>query len=116
VRRCVALAQPTTPRTPRIDYDGQMEEAGPRGNVRDVRYPQAIGTGGGEVPGDNIAGGRPRGVPGRRDHVPTATHAAHTGEAHEPGDSRAPDAYRLGAELGMRAGAPYEPREQWWIA
>ena len=40
--------------TPRIEDDGQIEEAGPRGNAGDIGHPEPIRPSGGEVAADQI--------------------------------------------------------------
>ena len=40
--------------TPRIEHDGEKEEAGPGRNVRDVRHPEPVGARGRELPLDEI--------------------------------------------------------------
>jgi len=40
--------------TPRVEHDGEIQDAGPRGDVRDVRDPQPIGAGRRELTVDEI--------------------------------------------------------------
>jgi hypothetical protein len=75
--------------TPRVEHDGEIQDGGPRGDVRDVRDPQPIGAGRREVPVHEIRR-RPRRLVSHRraDRIPPA-HALHAGVPHEPGDALA---------------------------
>src|SRR3989475_12041586 len=89
--------------TPRVEHDGEIQKAGPRRDVRDVRDPPSIGAGRRELAVDEIRGG-PRRLgshrPGGR--FPAAP-ALHAGVPHEPGDALAAD--REGARRGVTVDA-----------
>jgi hypothetical protein len=51
------------PATPRIEDDGQIEEAGPCRDVGDVDHPELVGPGGGKVAADQIGRGGTAGSP-----------------------------------------------------
>src|SRR5256712_2199624 len=59
--------------TPRVEHDGEIQKAGPRRDVRDVRDPPSIGAGRRELAVDEIRGG-PRPLDAHRsvDRIPTA--------------------------------------------
>src|SRR5882724_5846944 len=77
--------------TPRVEHDGEIQEAGPRRDVRDVRDPQPIGAGRRELAVDEIRGRPRRLVSHRRVERFPAAHALDAGVPHEPGDTLAAD-------------------------
>src|SRR5438094_851281 len=91
------------PATPRVEHDGEIQEAGPRRDVRDVRDPQPIGAGRRELAVDEIRG-RPRRLVSHRrvERFPTA-HALHAGGPHEPGDALAADLEAARREFSVDA-------------
>src|SRR5437660_3433695 len=91
------------PATPRVEHDGEIQEAGPRRDVRDVRDPQPIGAGRRELAVDEIRG-RPRRLVAHRrvERFPTA-HALHAGGPHEPGDALAADLEAARREFSVDA-------------
>ena len=98
---CHRPANDTT--TPRVEHNGEIQEAGPRRYVRDVRDPQPIGVGRCELAVDEIRC-RPRRLVSHRrgERFPTA-HALHPGVPHEPGDALATDLEAARREFGVDA-------------
>ena len=52
--KVVAIDQPDDPAAERVEHDRQIEEAGPRWNIRDISHPQHIGLIRGEIAVDEI--------------------------------------------------------------
>jgi hypothetical protein len=85
---------------PGIEHDGEVQEAGPGRDVGDVRDPQPIGPGGGELPIDEIRCRLRRLVPDRRSKLPPAD-ALQLRGPHQAGDALATDVNPLSGQLGM---------------
>src|SRR5262249_46876352 len=75
--RCHRPADDAT--APRIEHDGEVEEAGPGWDVGDVRDPEPVGSHGGEVAVHEIGSGARLTIADRRAD-PLAS--AHAGQAH----------------------------------
>ena len=94
--------------TPRIEDDGEIQEAGPRGDVGDVRDPQPIWPGRGELTIDEVRRRPRRLIAHRRTELPAAdslqTHGPHQASDTLPAD---PDALRrqVRADPGRAVGA-----------
>src|SRR2546425_253628 len=89
--------------TPRVEHDGEIQEAGPRRDVRDVRHPQPVRTGRRELAVDEIRGRPRRLVAHRRVERSPPTHALHAGGPHEPGDALAADLKAARREFSVDA-------------
>jgi hypothetical protein len=89
----------------RIECDGQVEEARPRGYVRYIGHPQHVRVLGGEVALDQI-GRLPCAVANRRGDEPAAADAGDTSLAHQTRDALLADVSCIGFELGMDARCP----------
>src|SRR5439155_20715033 len=89
--------------TPRVEHDGEIQEAGPRRDVRDVRDPQPIGAGRRELAVDEIRCWPRRLVSYRRVERFPASHALHAGVPHEPGDALAADLEAARREFSVDA-------------
>jgi len=77
VRRGVAIAHPTTRRLHAFEDDGEVQEAGPGGDVRDVGDPEPIRALGGERAPDQVGGGPGSRIAARgRDEGPAHPHPA----------------------------------------
>jgi hypothetical protein len=77
---------PHDPATPCVEDDGEIEEAGPRRHVGDVRHPRAIGPVGSEGALDEIRRRAARGIAaGGRDEG-TSADAGQAGRLQQPGD------------------------------
>jgi hypothetical protein len=87
---------------PRIEHDGEIQEAGPRGDVGDVRDPQPIGPGRGELAIDEVRRRARRLIPHRRTDRPAAD-SLETHGPHQAGDALAADVEALSGELGLDA-------------
>ena len=95
--------------TPGVQHDGEEEEPGPRGDVGDVRDPQAIGFVRGEEALDEIRRRPGRRVPPGRGHERAPAHAGQARRLHEARDPFAADVETLGGELGMNTRGPIGP-------
>ena len=92
------------PTAERIEYDGQVEEPGPRRDVGDVRDPQPVGLIGRKAAVDQVRG-RPGLLVTPRRHRPAAAMARpdETRPSHQPGDALAAVGLALVAQLRLHA-------------
>jgi len=95
--------------TPDIEDDGEIEETGPRRDVRDVGDPELIRPASSEPPLDQIGRWAGRGVPDRRVELLPATHAPQPCHAHQPRDALAPDVDPVGRQFGVHARGAVDP-------
>jgi hypothetical protein len=79
----------------RIECDRQIQKGCPRGNVRDIGYPEPVRALGGEVALDQV-GRLPRPVANRRSDEPAAADAGNTGLAHQTRDALLADVTAIG--------------------
>jgi hypothetical protein len=84
---------------PRVENDGEVQEAGPGRDVRDVGDPELIGSGRGEVALDEVRRG-PRVLRADRRARPlAATHADQAGCTHQARDPLAAHVHALSCQL-----------------
>src|SRR5207247_9697478 len=76
---------------PRVEDDGEIQEPGPRRDVRDISHPEVIRPGRGKVAGDEIRRRRHRPVAKRGARALAPTDAVDAERAHEPGPAFAAD-------------------------
>ena len=69
-----------------VDDEGDVDDPRPRRAVREVGYPGAIRSGGGEVTLDEVRGAHRRRVGAGGEPFASPTGAANAGDAHQPGD------------------------------
>src|SRR6185503_9106786 len=81
--------------------DGEVQEPGPGGNLGDIRDPELVRCGGGEVALDQVPGRACVAVTHGGERLPSTTHALEVLEAHQPRDTLAPDTYTAGRELSV---------------
>ena len=92
--------------TPRIEDDGEVQEARPGRDVRDVGDPELVRAVGGERPADQV-GCRPGPrIAARGCDEGPAAHPHQAGRLHEPGDALAAHKGALRGQFGMDAGRP----------
>ena len=78
---------------PRVEHDSEVEEAGPRRDVGDVRDPEPIRPGGREVAIHEIGCGPCLAIAESRVGTLAPAHAGQAQRAHEPGDPLAADVH-----------------------
>jgi hypothetical protein len=100
-----AIDQPDDPAAEGVEHDGQIEEAGPRWNIRDVSHPQQVRALRREVAIDEI-GRLTRSIPDGRDEALATAHAGQAGASHQPGNTFATDTMPASARSICRRGAP----------
>ena len=97
------------PAAPGVEDDGEVQEAGPGRDVRDVGHPQPIGAVGGEGPLDEIRGRPGGGIAAGGGHEGAPAHAGQAGGLHEAGDALAADVDALGRQFRVHAGRAVRP-------
>jgi len=97
------------PPTEDIEDDGQIEEAHPGRNVRDVCDPDPIRRDGGEVPLHPILCGAVLRAPARRGRPLAAMAAGQSRDPQQAGDPFAPTGNPRRAQFGMNARRPIRP-------
>src|SRR5438309_1388479 len=95
--------------TPRIEHDGEIQEAGPGRHVGDVRDPQLIRARAGELAVDEIRRRPGRLVAHRRAERLPPAHALQPGAPHQPGHPLTANVEAAGGELGMNPGDAVGP-------
>ena len=94
------------PATPGVQHDGQVEEAGPGGDLGDVSHPEPIRSRGRESALHQVGGGPGGGIaPGRPDGPPPA-HPGPVGGAQEARDPLAAPGGALGRALRVDPRCP----------
>ena len=90
------------PSAERVEHDGQIEEAGPRRNIRDVSHPQHVRALSREVAVDEI-GRLTRPIPDGRDGVSATADAGQAGGSHQPGNTFATDTNAGSRKIDLQA-------------
>src|SRR5512146_5644 len=91
--------------TPDIEHDRQEDEAGPGRHIGHVGHPKLVGTGGGELPLDQIrSSGLLRITLRRHDESAATTDTADMGSAHQAGDPLAAHPRAFVTQLGVDVG------------
>jgi len=86
---------------PCIEDDGEVQETGPRGHIRDVRDPELVGTARREVALDQVVGRTTGRITHGRERRFARRDSDEPGVMHEPRDALLADVLALRCELGM---------------
>jgi hypothetical protein len=97
---------------PGVEDDGEVEEARPRGHVRDVGDPELVGAARGELALDEVVGDAALGVAGGREAPLPTTNASEARRAHQPGDPLASHVDAFLSEIGVEPGSAVGPVRQ----